>query len=150
MDRPFVAENARQRQRLLSLVSRLTDQELCLRLSSGLTIAATLAHLAFWDQRALILLRRWKQFGVGPSPIDIDATNDALAPFLTALLPQTAADLALSIAEEIDRELEQAPDRLIQDIYGLEGKFKLRRSEHRREHLDEIEAFLQERKSSKL
>ena len=144
MDRPFVAENTRERQRLASLVSKLTDQELSLRLSSGLTIAATLAHLAFWDQRALVLIRRWKQSRVGSSPIDIDATNDSIAPFLMSLPPKVAASLALSIAEAIDLELEQAPDPLLQDIYGLEGKYKLMRSEHRREHLDEIEAFLQE------
>jgi hypothetical protein len=47
MDRPFVAENAKERQRLISLVTRLTDEELRLPLDNGWTIAVALAHLAF-------------------------------------------------------------------------------------------------------
>ena len=48
MDRPFVAENAQERERLSSLVARLKDEELILTLRNGWTIAVALAHLAFW------------------------------------------------------------------------------------------------------
>ena len=57
MDRPFVADNAQERERLISLVARLTDEELSLPLGNGWTIAVALAHLAFWDQRSLFLMR---------------------------------------------------------------------------------------------
>jgi hypothetical protein len=53
MERPFVAENAKERERLRSLVERLTDKELSLPLGNGWTIAVALAHLSFWDQRIL-------------------------------------------------------------------------------------------------
>ena len=64
MDSPFVAENAQERERLRSLVKRLTDEELSLPLENGWTIAVALAHLSFWDQRSLFLMRKWNKSGV--------------------------------------------------------------------------------------
>jgi hypothetical protein len=64
MDRPFVAENTKERERLISLVGRLTDEELGLPLGDDWTIAVALAHLSFWDQRSLFLMRKWKNSGV--------------------------------------------------------------------------------------
>ncbi len=145
MDRPFVAENAKARERLISLVSRLTDEELSLPLGNGWTIAVALAHLAFWDQRSLFLMRKWKKSGVELSPIDIDLTNDSLLSLWLALPPRAAADLAVSSAEAIDRALEEASSDLIADIEGLAEKFRLYRSVHRKLHLDEIEDLLQKR-----
>jgi hypothetical protein len=56
-----------------------------------------------------------------------------------------AANLAVSSAETIDRELEEATPELIVDIEGLGEKWRLYRSEHRKLHLDEIERFLKTR-----
>lgn len=145
MDRLFVAENAQARERLTSLVARLTDEELRLPLSNGWTIAVALAHLAFWDQRYLFLMRKWKKSGVEPSPIDIDLTNDSMLSLWLALPPRVAADLAVSSAEAIDHELEAASSDLIAAIESLGEKFRLYRSLHRKLHLDEIEELLQKR-----
>jgi hypothetical protein len=142
MDRPFVAANSRERQRLSALAGRLTDQQLHLPLGTDWTIAIALAHLAFWDQRALVLLRRWNSGGIELSPIDVDVTNEALLPLWQAIPARTAADLAVSSAEAIDRELEEAPDELIAAIESLGEKFRLYRSDHRKMHLDEIEERL--------
>ena len=143
MDRPFVSENAKERERLSSLVERLTDEELCLSLKANWTIAVALAHLSFWDQRSLFLLRKWKKTGVvEPTIIDIDVTNDSLLSTWLALPPRAAANLAVSSAEEIDRELEEASPDLITKIESLGEKFRLDRSIHRKLHLDEIEEIL--------
>jgi len=64
MDRSFVAENARERKRLRLIVERLTDAELRLPMYAGWTIAAALGHLAYWDQRSLMLIRKWKKNGL--------------------------------------------------------------------------------------
>ncbi len=53
MDRPFVAENTKERERLISLVGRLTGEALSLTLKNDWTIAVALAHLSFWDRRSL-------------------------------------------------------------------------------------------------
>ena len=143
MNRPYIAENTRERERLSTLVSRMTDEELNLPLTEGWTIASALAHLAFWDQRALVLLRKWQKSGVTPSPSDTDTTNDALLPLCLAIAPKVAANLAVSSAETIDRELEKASPDLIKEIEGLGDDFRLYRSKHRKLHLDEIESALQ-------
>jgi len=142
MDRPFIAENAKERERLRSLIGRLTDEELSLPLENGWTVAVALAHLAFWDQRSLVLMRKWKLGGVELSPIDIDVTNDSLLPLCLAIPPRAAANLAVSSAEAIDRELEEAPSELITTIEGLGEKLRLYRSNHRKQHVDQIEGLL--------
>ena len=148
MERPFVAQNAKERERLRSLVERLTDKELRLPLGNGWTIAVTLAHLSFWDQRILFLMRKWKKSGVAPSSIDIDVTNDSLLSLWLAIPPRKAANLAISSAEAIDRELEAASSVFITEIEGLGEKFRLYRSIHRKLHLDQIEEFLKSKDKS--
>ncbi|MFZ0931574.1 MAG: maleylpyruvate isomerase N-terminal domain-containing protein [Syntrophobacteraceae bacterium] len=143
MDRPFVAENARELERLRSLVKRLSDDELRLPLGNDWTISVVLAHLAFWDQRSLVLMRKWKTSGVEPSPIDVDVTNDSLTPTWLALHPRVAANLAVSTAEAIDSELAKSSPDLISEIESMGDKFRLYRSIHRKLHLDQIEEALQ-------
>lgn len=141
-ERPFVAENARERERLHSIVGRLTDEELSLPMGTDWTVAVALAHLAFWDQRSLVLIRKWAADGVAPCPIDIDVINESLLPLWLALSPRAAAGLAVSAAEAIDRELEEAPEELIAAIENLGERFRLYRSDHRKMHLDQIEEVL--------
>ena len=80
MERPFIAENAREFERLRSLVDKLTEDDLNLAMEEGWTVAAALAHLAFWDRRSLVLMRKWSSSEIEPSPIDIDVANDSLLP----------------------------------------------------------------------
>ena len=148
MQRPFVAENAKERERLHSLVERLTDETLNLPLGGGWTIAVALAHLSFWDQRSLFLIRKWKKSGVEPSPIDIDITNDSLLSQWLAIPPRDAANLAISSAESIDRELTKASSDFIAEIERLGENFRLYRSIHRKLHLDQIEEFLSSKDKS--
>jgi hypothetical protein len=144
MERKDVAENKLGRERLKKLVSRITDDELRLQLyTEGWTVAVALAHLAFWDQRRLLLVRRWEKEGISPSPVDENLVNDALLPFFLALNPRKAAELAVSIAGELDRELEGLPSDLIEGIDKLGDRHALNRSIHRKMHLDEIEKLLE-------
>ena len=142
MDRPFIVENTRERERLVRLEHRITDKELGFPMWEGWTIAAALAHLAFWDQRAMVLMKEWKISGVASSPIDDDVTNDSILPLCSAISPRVAARLAVTAAEAIDLELENAREALISDIWQLGEKFRLYRSEHRKLHLDQIERLL--------
>ncbi len=62
MERQFVIENTKERERLRRLVNDMTDEELNLIIyKEGWTIAAVLAHLAFWDERRLALVQKWQQ-----------------------------------------------------------------------------------------
>lgn len=146
MDRSFVAENSRERERLRQLVERISDQELSLPMGEGWTIAAALAHLAFWDQRALVLMRKWKASGVTSSAIDIDVANESILPLCLAIPPRAAAKIALAAAEAIDLELEKAGEDLIRDLRQIGERFRLHRSDHRKAHLDQIEELLNTRR----
>ncbi len=142
MDRSFISENARELQRLRSLVEPLSDRELSLPLGTDWTISVALAHLAFWDQRSLALIRKWKTSGIEPSPIDVDIMNDSLLPTWLALTPRTAANLAIAAAEEIDNELANSSSDFISKIEKMGDTRRLYRSIHRRMHIDQIEESL--------
>jgi hypothetical protein len=143
MVRKYIAENKLGRERLQKLVGKITDDELRLQVyAEGWTVAAALAHLAFWDQRRLLLVRRWEKEGISPSPADENLINDALLPFFLALNPRKAAEMAVSIAGELDRELEGLPSDLVEAISQLGDRHALDRSIHRKMHLDEIEKLL--------
>jgi hypothetical protein len=144
MDRQFDIENTKERERLRALVSRITDEELKIPYyKEGWTIAAGLAHLAFWDQYGLAILRRWKQGGVlAHSHSDSNAVNDAALVLALAIPPMAAAKLAISSAEAIDREIEQSSSDFVKAVEALKEPYRLNRSIHRKLHLDEIEALL--------
>lgn len=142
MDRPFVAANAAERARLRDLVSRITDQQLRLALPNGWPVSVALAHLAFWDQRSTVLVKKWMSEGITASPVDPHVINDALIPFLAAIPERRAADLAVTSADAIDALLETAPDQLIEGIVALGDRFRLYRCDHRKLHLDKIEKIL--------
>ncbi len=72
----------------------------------------------------------------------MDITNDTLVPFLLAISPRKAAELAILMAEALDHELEEASPDLIAAIEALGERHALDRSIHRKMHLDDIEALL--------
>jgi uncharacterized damage-inducible protein DinB len=147
VDRTFIAENDAERARLRALVTRLSDADLARPMPAGWTIAAILAHLAFWDQRALLLLEQWEQSGLAAMPRGLNETdvhwiNDAAKPMFLALAPRAAADVAVAIAETVDRKVAALADDFVAKSTAAGTPVSLLRAEHRREHLDEIEVAL--------
>jgi hypothetical protein len=138
MDR---SQDTRERQRLEALVRRLSDPELTRQMDDGWTVAAVLAHLAFWDRRAAVLVERWRRTGVGRSEAEADAINDAAKAQWLALPPRVAAEQAVEAARAIDAALDAAPD-LVEQIVRSGSPVNVSRAVHRREHLDQIERAL--------
>ncbi len=144
-DRPYIEENARERERLRALVERLDEDELRVPVNPHWTVAAVFGHIAFWDARMLALadkLERGEPFAPSDAePEDVDWINDASRPLIHAIPPLEAARLALRIAEETDARVATLPlDRLWprdpdSPLYAV-------RAAHRSEHLDEVEAAL--------
>jgi hypothetical protein len=147
----YVTENNEQRARLRALVERLSDGDLARPLDAGWTVGAVLAHLAFWDQRTLVLIERWEKEGPRTPPRsmddkDVDWVNDSAKALCLALPPRAAAHLALATAEAVDRRVEALSNELVAANAAAGKPLNLFRAEHRREHLDEIEhAFGQSR-----
>jgi hypothetical protein len=147
VDRSYVADNDAERARLAALVRRLGDRDLARPLEAGWTVAGVLAHLAFWDQRILVLLDEWERRGPAWAPPlenarDVDWINDAGKPLCLALPARVAAELALSIAETVDRRVAAVSEAIIEANARAGAPLNWRRSQHRREHLDEIEETL--------
>jgi len=144
-DFSFIEKNRFERERLKALIARLSDADLSLPLDGGWTVAAALAHLAFWDRRALLLIQRWERDGVSDSPTDTDTINDALLTFCLALPPREAARLALECAEAIDQKLETISGEMVEAIRAAGNPINLPRGVHRATHIEEIEAALSQR-----
>ena len=142
MDRSYATENTHERQRLRTLIARLSDDDLKRPLPNGWTVAITLAHLAFWDRQRLALLKHWERNGVQPAPVDADTTNEAVSVLAAVLLPRTAAQLALDAAEAIDQALEQLSADMLSAIEAGGESRLLRRAVHRGHHLERIEQAL--------
>jgi len=142
-DRTYIAQNDAERDRLRGLVGRLSDADLARAMPAGWTVAGVLAHLAFWDQRILVLLEQWERSPSKPPRIeneaDTDWINDASKPLLLALAPRQAANLAVAIAETVDGKVAALPDDLVTRNAAAGSPLNLLRAEHRAEHLREIE-----------
>ena len=142
LDQSYISENAAEREHLSSLANRLTDEELARPLDAGWTVSAVLAHLAFWDQRALVLINKWEKEGIGPSPMDTDIVNEATRLHCLAIPPRAAADLAISCAQNIDQALERISPEIAAEIERIGKTVRLNRADHRRNHLGQIEKAL--------
>jgi len=144
-DRSHDAETDAERERLRSLVARLSDKDLSRPMPGAWTVSAVLAHVAFWDARAIYFLDKWGPNGEPSTyePEDTDATNDSAKPLCLALPPRIAAQLALRVAEEADGKVRALSDAMLEKIQRKGNPpFNLSRGSHRREHLDDIERAL--------
>lgn len=145
VDRSYAAQNDAERARLRALISRCTDEMLAHPMPAGWTVASVLSHLAFWDQRIITLVEAWRKAGVVPPLLheaNVDWVNDAAKPMFLALPPRRAAELALDIADRVDTLVAGLPDEFVTKYATTGNPVNLLRAEHRREHLDEIEAAL--------
>lgn len=147
VDRTHVAGNDAERERLRALVARLSDEELRRPMPAGWTVAAVLAHIGFWDARAIFWLEKWRR-GVVPSAPDyeteedVEWINDSAKPLCLALPPRVAAQLALRLAEQADGKVEALSDEMLAKVRAAGCPFNLSRADHRKEHLDDIEHAL--------
>lgn len=141
----YATRNAADRERLRALVTRLSEAELQRPLAAGWTVAATLAHLAFWDR---FVLERWEQYDREGAFLDlpdrlVDLVNAAMLPQWLALAPRRAAELALTEAEAGDRRIAGLAPEAVQAALATNRLAMLDRSRHRRAHLDELERALE-------
>lgn len=146
-ERPYIAANTRERDRLRALVERLDDDALRVPVNEYWTVAGVLGHIAYWDIRVLVLaekIERGEPWAAGDAEPEGDWLNDTTRPLIHAIPPRDAARLALRTAEETDALVARLPlDRMWPG--DPESPINAARSEHRGEHLDEIESALRAR-----
>jgi hypothetical protein len=141
-DRSFLVSNARARERLKALVGRLSEADLERGVGGGWTVATVLAHLGFWDRRGQAALRKWQRTGTQPPAADSEVLNEALEDEWQALPPRETARLATEAAERLDAFIEGLGPTMVASIQASGNTRALSRSEHRTEHLDQIERAL--------
>ena len=151
-DRSFVAENHKARERLRSVVEKLTDEDGRQPLGDGWTVSAALSHLAFWDQRWAEKFREWERTGAiriplptwhageGPA-VDVDAVNDAMIPWWRAREFQEVREDVVTAAEAVDCAVEALSDQVLEQILELRPRTVFR-GVHRQEHIAQIERGL--------
>ena len=141
----YVEENDRERARMRGIVERLSEDDLTRPVNEFWTVAGVLGHIAFWDGRALALagkLNRGEPFSPSDNePEDVDWINDASRPLIHAVAPVELSRLSLQIAEETDQTVASLPpERMYPE--DPDSPLNAFRSNHRGEHLDEVEAAL--------
>jgi hypothetical protein len=135
----YKRENETSRGRMKALATRLTDEQLATPMENDWTISAYLAHIAFFDRRALELAGKFKTAAdVYESPLDVHVLNDALLPQWRLIEPRAAANDALAAAAAVDAAIAALPDDVVARIKEMDS-ISLNRGTHRKTHLDEIE-----------
>jgi hypothetical protein len=146
-DRSYIDANNRERERMRALVEGLNDDALVAPVNEYWTVAGVLGHMAYWDIRVLVLAEKidhGEPWAPGDAEPDGDWLNDSTRPLIHAIRPRDAAEFALRIAEETDARVAELPlDRMVP--IDPDSPIYAGRSEHRGEHLDEIEAALRAR-----
>ena len=138
----FVAKNNVERKNLVDFARRLSAEDLRHPMEAGWSVAAVLAHLAFWDLRALTLIQKWQNEAVAPSPIDTDVVNEATRRLCLAIEGQAAVELACSAAESVDQAIAQLSPEMVKNIQTTAPNVRMERAAHRRQHLAEIQQAL--------
>lgn len=140
MDRSFIELNRASTARIRAM-AKLSDKELQHPVGEHWTVAITLAHLAFWDQRVLHVLDVTERDGK-LSALEVDiVVNDLSLPLWAAIPPREAARIAIETAEKLDKRLEEYPPNQLEEIFAHNKRWVIR-ALHRNEHLDEADAAL--------
>ncbi len=140
IDSSILQNNAEQLARLESL--ELGPEDLKKNLGEDWTVSVALAHLAFWDRRAVGLLRQWDGEGRMPDSVHEDPLNDALLDEWLAIEPARSYELAVDAAHKVNAAVEALDGSKAKTLIETGNRFMLARGEHRREHLDQIEEAL--------
>lgn len=141
VDRAFVERNRASTERIRALAARLSDEQLQRPVGEHWTVAIALAHLAFWDRRAMYVLDATEREGKLSAP-ELDVfVNDLSLPLWAAVPPRAAARIALESAEALDRRLASYPPALLELVHAFNLRW-VERYLHRGDHLDEVDAAL--------
>jgi hypothetical protein len=141
MSNVYSDQNRKWRERLAATLERLTDADLAkLAGGPGWTINGLLAHLAFYDFRAARILEQWKSNSIGPSPLDIDISNDAMKPLFNAVAHHEIRRLVREAAGAIDAAIDSLDPGFLARIEAEGKPVRLNRAAHREHHLQQIES----------
>ena len=128
--------------RIKAFVGPLREDSLLRVLDNGWTVAATLAHLAFWDRW---VEARWSHFlrtgAFHDLPDDItDLVNEAAKPEWHAVQPAETVRLCLDAAVSVTRTIQRLSSGHIRAAVETGRLALVDRTVHWYPHIDEINA----------
>ena len=140
----YVDDNATARDRILALVRGSTPAEMAEPMAGGWTIAAELAHLAFWDRVHVGRLQAALEGGgelTGPFPPGLpDAINDSGLHGWRLIDGAAAVRLFEDASAEVDAYLATLDPSVVERVRAAGLPRSVERHRHRTEHGDAIEA----------
>jgi hypothetical protein len=145
MENVPLEENEQQRQRLVALVDRLSDDDLGRAAGAGWTVSTHLAYLAFWDRWAEQLIRRWRTGEMPPPTVPAwydDAMNATLLDQWRTLPPRAAATLAVEAASAVDLEIARTETPVLMAMTAAHEGHLIHRHQFRSRCLDQVDAVL--------
>ncbi|MGD0725624.1 MAG: maleylpyruvate isomerase N-terminal domain-containing protein [Spirochaetia bacterium] len=144
MSNQYTPPNSAERAHLDRVIARLSPSDYGRPAGGpGWTIGGLLAHLAFWDNRALVLLAKWKKEGIGPSLIDTDVFNESMRPLCNAVPVEVIAKMAVETAAAIDEEIDSLSPDFLAKVERDGTPVRLNRGLHRSHHLAQVEKAIE-------
>ena len=141
LDPSYIEQNRASTERIRTLITRLSDEEMQTKVGEHWTVAIALAHLAWWDRRVMYVLDMTEKDNKLFIPeIDI-FVNDLSLPLWAVIPPRDAARICIETSETLDKWLEEYSPQLLEEIYNYNKRWVVR-ALHRNEHLDEVDAGL--------
>lgn len=141
LDPSYKDLNRASRERIRSLVDRLSDEEMQTRVGEHWTVAVVLAHLAWWERRVMYVLDTTEKEKKLFVP-EIDTfVNDLSLPLWLAVPPREAARICIESVEAVDQRIEEYDEALREEIYNYNKRWIIR-ALHRNEHLNEADEAL--------
>ena len=143
MTNQYAQPNSVERAHLEKVIGRLAPSDYG-RPAGGpaWTVGGLLAHLAFWDNRALVLLAKWKKEDIGPSMIDTDLFNESMRPLCNTVPANVIARMAVETAAAIDKGIDTLSPEMLANVESDGKPVRLNRGLHRIHHLAQIEKAL--------
>jgi hypothetical protein len=139
MSNAYTEQNRVWRDALARIAEKLSDADAARPAGGhGWTVAGLLGHIAFWDQRALVLLKKWKAQGISPTSVDVDVVNDAMKPIVCALPAGVISRLVLECARAIDAEIDSLDPAFLARVEAEGKPVRLNRADHRQHHIEQI------------
>jgi hypothetical protein len=136
-------ERNRQQTTRLEALRRLSDDDLSRPIGNHWTVGVALAHMTYWDARALGTVEAWRRYGV---PLigwtdEWGAVNNARLPIWRETPPRQALEEAITTAVALDGVIADLNPDEAEEVARVRYRI-LERALHRAEHLDEIEQAL--------
>jgi len=139
-------DNDAARAELREIADRLDAGSVTCSIGTTWTVATSLCHLAFWDQRALFQLKQWQKSGsvdaVRLDSLTVDSINEAVNMIALQVPGPAAIAFALNSAAAVDAFVATIGEELADRITAEGFERYLRRSLHRREHVRKIRRAL--------